>query len=372
MNDEDVIPIGKIVRLPLGAILALATQFAIRAKTVFDEEWPQCPEGLRINLDWSIGVVGVEDHFTSGVNCDRAYKNVEAAYHAALAAHRRRAAESLHVISAATKAADAAYTAIGSYSGEGHPDNEERDNPWHQLKYDAAFNTAGAAYFCGELGLRDEIVGDYELLQEIHTRESWGEANKPSAWVLFGADSTTDALIERRVLFAINDMCVSLCELIAKNRTSLAHVEWRDLERVVALALGGLGFDISLMPGTKDGGKDVVAQVNLCGRRRTYYIEIKHWRSGKLLGPSTIDTFVEVNAHDRTDGGLFLSTSGFAPAVYSQLAEISQTRIRLGTDIKVITLCQHFVRNRKSSVWQAKEVLPSVLFEHTVTYLGKR
>ncbi len=132
--------------------------------------------------------------------------------------------------------------------------------------------------------------------------------------------------IEQRTISAINDLCVRLCELIAKDETALKHIEWRHLEMVVATALNGLGFDITLTPPSKDGGKDVVASCRLQGQTLTYYIEIKHWRSGKRVNDTLIYDFVEVNLGDATDGGLYLSTSGYTKDVFTQLGEICSAR----------------------------------------------
>jgi hypothetical protein len=57
----------------------------------------------------------------------------------------------------------------------------------------------------------------------------------------------------------------------------------------------------------------VIATVRLGVERRVYYIEIRHWRSGKSPGPQHVGDFVEINLRDHTHGGLFLSSSGFAP-----------------------------------------------------------
>ncbi len=170
---------------------------------------------------------------------------------------------------------------------------------------------------------------------------------------------------ERLVIGAINDLCVRLCQIIARDGNALRQVEWRELERVIATALSGIGFDVTLTPASKDGGKDVVATCLLRGRRLVYYLEIKHWRSAKRVNEDPIFDFVEVNACEGTDGGLFLSTSGFTTGVFSQLSELCQQRVRLGGKEKIVSLCQHFVR-RSRGIWTTGQILPRVLFERTI------
>lgn len=171
--------------------------------------------------------------------------------------------------------------------------------------------------------------------------------------------------VKQQVIRAINDLATRLCELIAKDERALQFVEWRDLERVVAAALAGLGFDVELTQPSKDQGRDVVALCQVNGHQLHYEIEIKHWRSGKRVGESEIYHFIEVNANDRTDGGLFLSTSGYTNTVVSQVCELTKRRIRLGGSEKVVTLCQHFWR-RQRGLWEPLGALPEVLFERTL------
>jgi len=206
------------------------------------------------------------------------------------------------------------------------------------------------------------IWADIELLKAATRSENWTD-NTPVAPQFFSPDS----VIERRVMLAINDLCVRLCELIAEDAKAIEYIDWRLLEQVVASALDGIGFEVTLTPGNKDGGKDVIAACTLRGKKVIYYLEIKHWRSNKRVGPHEVSHFVEVNVKDGTDGGLFLSSSGFAQTVFAQLSEITQRRITLGNDVKIISLCQRFVQQRQQAIWQRKDVLPEILFEHTLS-----
>ena len=205
------------------------------------------------------------------------------------------------------------------------------------------------------------ILEEGHILFEISEREKWSDETP-----VYPGFFSPDAVIERTVMFAINDLCVNLCELVARDRKALMFIEWRMLEQVIAAALAGLGFTVELTRGSKDGGKDVIATCFLKGKRQCYYIEVKHWTSLKKVKQTDIAHFIEVNVRDLTDGGLFLSTSGFAPKIFSHLSTIHKARIRLGSDLKVVSLCQHFVQKRGQAVWEPQQVLPDVLFEHTI------
>lgn len=170
---------------------------------------------------------------------------------------------------------------------------------------------------------------------------------------------------QRYVALAVRTLSECLCELIAKNPLALWQVEWRQLEYVIATALDKIGFKVKLTPPAKDGGKDIIASCVLRGKNMVFYVEVKHWRSGKHVGSRNIFDFLEVNALDRTEGGLFLSSSGYSRSVYSHLAEFNQQHIRLGKFEKILLLCQHFVR-KESGIWNPIQSLPDVLFERTI------
>jgi len=196
----------------------------------------------------------------------------------------------------------------------------------------------------------DELAEFYKTVREVG--EGWGVFSTTR-------DETTS------VAFVVGVMAASLCELIAKQPRVLEEVEWRDLERVIAVALGEIGFTVTLTPPAKDGGKDVVANCVIQSSSKVFYIEIKHWRKGDRPGTKQVSDFVEVNARDRTDGGLFLSSSGFTDSVYRQLGNISRQRIRLGERGKIVSICQYYVK-RQQGVWQPLSPLPEVLFENTL------
>lgn len=163
----------------------------------------------------------------------------------------------------------------------------------------------------------------------------------------------------------IQTMAETLCRLVAQDADALEQIEWRELERIIAVALDAIGFTVELTPGSRDGGKDVVANCVVHNNKHTYYVEIKHWKRGDRPGPNHVSDFVELNVGDETDGGLFLSSSGFTKAVYGQVGEISKQRVHLGEREKIVSLCQHFVR-KKEGVWYPTQALPELLFADTV------
>jgi restriction system protein len=169
-----------------------------------------------------------------------------------------------------------------------------------------------------------------------------------------------------QIIALITRMSRDAARIVAEHPDALDALEWRDLERMVAVVLDELGFDAELTPGSKDGGKDVILRfAEGSGKERTFIIELKHWRSKKLVGRDSAASFVQVVAREGHERGLFLSTYGFAQDAFSVLTEIERRRVRFGNADKIVSLCSTFVK-AESGLWTpGEEGLPEMLFEDT-------
>ena len=176
----------------------------------------------------------------------------------------------------------------------------------------------------------------------------------------------TDEGIERdQVELAIKDFSKSLAKLIAQNPDNLRKIEWRDLERIVAEIFEGLGFNAELTPPSKDGGKDVILQCSVYGRKKTYIVEVKHWRSGHGVGQKAVKDFLGVILNEKRTGGLFLSTYGYTNDAFEVRSEIEQQTLRFGEEDKIVSLCKIYMR-ASVGLWSPTESLAEILYEQTV------
>jgi hypothetical protein len=167
------------------------------------------------------------------------------------------------------------------------------------------------------------------------------------------------------IISLMDQLARNIIRVIAQNGGQLRHVEWRDLERVLATVFDGLGFDAELTPSSKDGGKDIILTCIERGARRQYVVEVKHWVSGKAVGGSYLKKFLDVIVSGKHDAGLFLSTSGFARNAQESVEHFEHRRMRVGGADKVIRLCQMFVLG-ESGLWLADRSPTTVLFDSTV------
>ena len=208
---------------------------------------------------------------------------------------------------------------------------------------------------CGFSGVFQTSAKDASGIQEL--RSAVIEASRTQEDETKHFETTVEILV--RIL------ADELCKLIAIKPQALDDIEWRDLERVIAAALKGIGFEVELTPASKDGGKDIIVNCIVGHEQHIFYVEIKHWRQGGRPGLNHVSDFIEVNAVDGTNGGLFVSSSGFPNEVRSRLSEISKQRVRLGDRNKIVSLCQKYVKSIEG-LWQREVPLPEILFEETL------
>jgi hypothetical protein len=162
------------------------------------------------------------------------------------------------------------------------------------------------------------------------------------------------------IAIAVRRMSDKLAQLIAEDSNALEAVEWRDLERVFETVFSGLGYGVELTPGSKDGGFDLVIQSNESGASTRYLVEVKHWRSGKKVGSKDLTDFVHVVAREKSAGGLFLATYGFAVSEVEVITEVQRTPIFVGGKHDMTVLCQSYARAR-SGLWMPAKPLGDVL-----------
>lgn len=169
-----------------------------------------------------------------------------------------------------------------------------------------------------------------------------------------------------RVARAVAAVAREFARAVAEDPAELDHLEWRDVERMLAAVLGDLGFEAELTRPAKDGGKDIVLRLRDQQSDRTYAVEIKHWRSGHHVGQSKITDFVEVVVREGHEAGLFLATHGYTQDAFAALSEVQRTRVRFGTEDKVLTLCRTYVKAERG-LWapSSDDALAQLLFEGT-------
>jgi len=169
--------------------------------------------------------------------------------------------------------------------------------------------------------------------------------------------------VESIVRVAMRSIALS----IAENPSCLAHVEWRDLERVLREVFECLGFTTKLTRSGKDGGFDLQLECVKAGKALIFLVEVKHWLgSGKKAGQPVLKALIDIVARSvNGTTGLLLSSSGFTTDVINSRTEVEQHRVRLGGHSKIVSLCQHYLQSSKSGLWIPTSDLPDLLLHGT-------
>jgi len=176
-------------------------------------------------------------------------------------------------------------------------------------------------------------------------------------------DTSIDKIEEVNIILkAVNDR---IAKLIAENPKKLLELEWRDTERLVADVLSEFGFLVELTPSSKDGGKDIILECINEDSKKSYIIEIKHWRSGQRVGSSLVRDFINVIVNEKRDKGLYISTFGYTDNVFESLTEIDRHLVRFGDQNKIVGLCKMYTKKR-TGIWIPEFDKEQLLFEGTV------
>lgn len=149
---------------------------------------------------------------------------------------------------------------------------------------------------------------------------------------------------ENKILFIFRQAYRKIINEIAKNPKQLQNLDWFNIEKVIAEIFESFGFDVTLTPPSKDGGKDIILECYQNESKKTFIVEIKHWKSGKKIGQKIAKEFLKVVLNEKRNCGLILSSSGFTNNLFEFITEIDRTKISFGTDSKIISLFNAYER----------------------------
>ncbi|SEN21686.1 restriction endonuclease [Nonomuraea pusilla] len=160
------------------------------------------------------------------------------------------------------------------------------------------------------------------LPKELRVRHGQG----PSCCTLSKVRAYEAGFLTSKVSQVVRGAMHQLISILAADPAQIFEVEHRDFERIAAIVAEDLGFDVRLTRGSKDGGKDLILKCrDELGQIRSIYVEIKHWSSGKKVGPQELRKLLTVIARDQVDGGLLISTSGFTNPAQKLLADLDKS-----------------------------------------------
>jgi hypothetical protein len=216
------------------------------------------------------------------------------------------------------------------------------------------------AMLIGRFGFTNEAIVEATRFKPISV--DLFDLNRIEEWINrleLGNSSTV-----RQFQLIIRTISHEFAKRVADDPNFLNEIEWRDLERMIARVMEGLGFTTTLTPPSKDGGKDLILICETIRGEESFIVELKHWRSGKRVGQKLVSNFLHVIVSEHRTGGLLLSTSGYSKNSYEGLTQFDRQQIRLGDDKKIVLLAQTYMR-AYNGIWSQPSSLPDILFQST-------
>jgi len=168
---------------------------------------------------------------------------------------------------------------------------------------------------------------------------------------------------ENEVFSIIRDFTKKLISVILKNPNNLMNLEWRDLERTIHELFNEIGFEATLTPSSKDGGKDIILECEIDGIAKSFVVEIKHWRSKQKVGKKAVKEFTKVIINENRNKGLYLSTYGYTQNYYECLTKTERKLVRFGEKEKIVELCDIYEKI-KNGLYLPMNSLEDLLFQN--------
>lgn len=106
---------------------------------------------------------------------------------------------------------------------------------------------------------------------------------------------------------------------LESRRMHLLELDWRQFEALVCLLYRKMGHDARLMPGTKDSGRDVIANREQPGMRSRLQVQCKRWE--KNVGISEVQRILGVAAGDKSTSAVLVTSSFFTKPARKIAAE---------------------------------------------------
>ncbi|WP_338847294.1 restriction endonuclease [Massilia sp. W12] len=160
---------------------------------------------------------------------------------------------------------------------------------------------------------RIEIVGYYE--EELYTEPETIAQNEATL-----------------VITSIDD---EIKKYLKKHPQKLYELSPRQFEELVASILKDLGFDVELTQATRDGGRDIIAQVRTAVSSYLTYIECKRYAADNKVGVAIIREVIGVHHIRKPSKSIIVTTSFFSKDAMKEAEKMeSQLDLKDFTDIK--------------------------------------
>jgi restriction endonuclease Mrr len=128
---------------------------------------------------------------------------------------------------------------------------------------------------------------------------------------------------------------------IARDPNLRYQLHWREFEQLEAEILHRQGWKVLLGPGRKDGGRDIIAEIET-NYRFVMAVQCKKHSRKNTIEPGEVQKLFGVILSDNFNKGLLVTTSTFQPAAI-EFARMHKTMLDIDNG-------EDFVRNLRDSL----------------------
>lgn len=158
------------------------------------------------------------------------------------------------------------------------------------------------------------LISDEHLLTHFRSyfNNTWEIAHEQIPTLLY---SSLDKLRDRRTLDSStierNKLWNYLISEIAKCPEIMRSLDNRQFEELIAELLIRRGFEITLTPPSRDGGRDILAISNTQFGTNLYLVECKRYKHGNPVGVKDVRALYGVVTDERATKGIIVTSSTF-------------------------------------------------------------
>ena len=118
------------------------------------------------------------------------------------------------------------------------------------------------------------------------------------------------------ILVAASEISNDLVRKLGRRPEAIFALSPRKFELLIAELLSRDGFDVTVTPATRDGGKDIIARMRTTAGSFVVFVECKRYAATRPVGVSIARELIGVVHAERATSGLLVTTSSFSAEVH--------------------------------------------------------
>lgn len=123
--------------------------------------------------------------------------------------------------------------------------------------------------------------------------------------------SSGDTENNSQIQIDLNEINAELISYLAKHPEYMRHLHHRKFEELIAEIIRSRGYDVTLTPKTRDGGKDIIALYKSPFGHQMFIVECKKYNGDNKVGVELVRGLYGVKMAERATKGILVTTSSF-------------------------------------------------------------